>query len=107
MSPSTTPKMRVSYDEGSDVLYVSLGAPRPALSSQRGFGVVVRHTNDDRIVGVTIIRFMGHFLRRGGLSYVRRALDVPAPMVSRIEQLGATLREPAPTVHPARRAVRK
>jgi uncharacterized protein YuzE len=44
------------YDAGADVLYISLGDPRPALGVDVGDGTIVRidpRTNE--VVGVTVI----------------------------------------------------
>lgn len=47
---------RGSYDEGADVLYISLGEPRPALGVDVGDGLIVRYIEEtNEIVGVTII----------------------------------------------------
>ena len=47
---------RGSYDEGADVLYISLGEPRPALGVDVGDGLIVRYDEEtNEIVGVTII----------------------------------------------------
>ena len=47
---------RGSYDEGADVLYISLGEPRPALGVDVGDGLIVLYDEDtNEIVGVTII----------------------------------------------------
>ena len=45
-----------SYDEEADVLYISIGAPRPALGVDVGDGLIVLYDEDtNEIVGVTII----------------------------------------------------
>lgn len=44
------------YDEEADVLYVSVGEPRPAVGIDIGEGVVVRFDEAERsIIGLTII----------------------------------------------------
>lgn len=83
--------INLSYDEEADVLYISVGSPKAALSRPRGFGVLMRYTEGNRIVGYTIIDFKDHFLRRGGLSYARRELKMPSSVCSKIEQLSASL----------------
>ena len=42
------------YDEEADVLYISFGKPKKALSFDLGSGVVVRYA-EGRIVGFTIV----------------------------------------------------
>ena len=47
---------RGSYDEGADVLYISLGAPRPAVGVEIENGVIVRYDEEtNEIVGVTLV----------------------------------------------------
>ena len=44
------------YDEEADVLYISVGKPRPALGVDIGEGVIVRWDEQTReVVGLTII----------------------------------------------------
>jgi uncharacterized protein YuzE len=53
------------YDEDADVLYLSVGEPRPALGIDVGDGVVVRYDEAKReIVGLTLIGLRDR-LRRG------------------------------------------
>lgn len=52
------------YDEHADVLYISVGEPRPAVSEELDDGVVVRRDPDtNKVVGVTIIDFRTTFLK--------------------------------------------
>ena len=45
-----------SYDEEADVLYISIGPPKPALGVDVGDGLIVRYIEEtNEIVGVTII----------------------------------------------------
>lgn len=44
------------YDEEADVLYLSLGKPRPAIGIDIGDGIVVRYDETHReVVGLTVI----------------------------------------------------
>lgn len=44
------------YDEEADVLYISIGKPRPALGVDIGEGVVLRYDEAAReVVGLTLI----------------------------------------------------
>lgn len=44
------------YDEEADVLYISVGKPRPALGVDIGEGVVLRYDEAAReVVGLTLI----------------------------------------------------
>lgn len=53
------------YDEDADVLYLSIGEPRPALGIDVGDGLVVRYDEANReVVGLTVIGLRER-LRRG------------------------------------------
>lgn len=44
------------YDEGADVLYISFGKPRKALSFDLGSGIVLRYSKESKeVVGFTIV----------------------------------------------------
>jgi uncharacterized protein YuzE len=44
------------YDEDADVLYLSVGEPKPAIGIDAGEGVVVRYDEANReVVGLTLI----------------------------------------------------
>jgi uncharacterized protein YuzE len=44
------------YDEEADVLYLSIGEPRPALGIDAGEGLVLRYDEDKReVVGLTVL----------------------------------------------------
>lgn len=46
------------YDEEADVLYISIGKPKPAVGTDIGEGVIVRYDEKKKeIVGLTIIGF--------------------------------------------------
>ena len=48
--------IRWDYDQDADVLYLSVGEPRPALGVDVGDGLVVRYDEANReIVGLTVI----------------------------------------------------
>ncbi len=53
-----------TYDEEADVLYLSVGPPRPALGIDVGDGVVLRYDEEAReIVGVTLVGLQARLLR--------------------------------------------
>lgn len=53
-----------TYDADADVLYLSVGVPRPALGIDIGDGVVVRYDESAReVVGVTLIGLQARVLR--------------------------------------------
>lgn len=44
------------YDEDADVLYLSIGAPRPAIGIDIGEGLIVRYDETrQEVVGLTLI----------------------------------------------------
>ena len=54
----SAPTITWEYDEEADVLYISLGEPRPALGADIGEGVVVRwDEKKNEVVGITILGF--------------------------------------------------
>jgi len=52
------------YDEEADVLYLSVGEPRPAVGVDIGEGVVARYDEENKeVVGVTLIGLRARLLR--------------------------------------------
>lgn len=52
------------YDEEADVLYLSIGEPRPAIGIDIGEGMVVRFDeNEQNVVGLTIIGLRARTVR--------------------------------------------
>ncbi len=52
------------YDDEADVLYLSIGAPRPALGLDIGDGVVVRYDEArNEVVGLTVIGLRARLAR--------------------------------------------
>ena len=50
------PALSWEYDEEADVLYISVGEPRPAIGIDIGEGVIVRYNEKQKeVVGITII----------------------------------------------------
>ena len=55
------------YDREADVLYLSVGPPRPGLGVDVGEGLIVRH--DERtgeFLGLTVLDLMGRLIERSG-----------------------------------------
>ncbi len=58
------PALNWEFDEEADVLYISVGEPRPAVGADIGEGVIVRYDEKDKeIVGITIIGFRARTLQ--------------------------------------------
>jgi uncharacterized protein YuzE len=52
------------YDEGADVLYLSIGEPRPALGVDIGEGVILRYDEaHGEVVGLTLLGLRARLLR--------------------------------------------
>ena len=55
------------YDEEADVLYISIGEPRPAVSMDIGEGAILRYDETrQEVVGLTLIGLRARLLK--GLS---------------------------------------
>ena len=55
--------LNIDYDKDADVLYISFGKPRPAISIETNEGDFVRvDAYTDKIVGVTIIDFKEKYI---------------------------------------------
>ncbi len=52
------------YDEEADVLYLSLGEPRPAVGTDIGEGIVVRYDETNKeVVGLTLIGLRARLMK--------------------------------------------
>ena len=59
----SSPTLTWEYDEEADVLYISIGEPRPAVGTDIGQGVVVRYDEKKKeVVGITILGFRARTL---------------------------------------------
>ncbi len=57
----------IAYNPEADVLSIAIGAPRPALTEPRDGDLLYRVDPDTlKIVGVEIVAFEGHFLKKRG-----------------------------------------
>ncbi|MCA1715524.1 MAG: DUF2283 domain-containing protein [Actinobacteria bacterium] len=52
------------YDEEADVLYLSVGEPRPAIGVDIGEGVIARYDEEHKeVVGITLIGLRARLLK--------------------------------------------
>ena len=52
------------YDEEADVLYLSIGSPRPVLGVDVGDGVVLRYDETaNEVIGMTLVGMRARLLR--------------------------------------------
>ena len=66
-------EIEVSYDPDGDVLYLSLGNPRPAITRGEKDGLLVRtdpHT--DQVVGLTVLDYEKKFRQLDDVSWVEK-----------------------------------
>lgn len=58
------PPLKWEFDEEADVLYISVGEPRPAVGTDIGDGVIVRYDEKKKeVVGITIIGLQARTLQ--------------------------------------------
>ncbi len=48
-----------NYDENADVMYISFGKPEKCTSKDIGPGIIIRHTPEGKLNGITIIDYRG------------------------------------------------
>ena len=69
-------KLRFSYDELSDILYIHLGEPRPAISDEIEEDFFVQRDRENgKVVGFMLMNFKNHFLKEKGF-------EIPVEWVS-------------------------
>ena len=62
---SDSTAVTLDYDEDADVLYVSIGDPRPAVGVDIGEGTILRYDESHReIVGLTVIGLRARLLEQ-------------------------------------------
>lgn len=62
MDKSKNKGLRISYDKDADVMYVSIGDPKPAICETLDNGVIIRYDEkSDKVIGFTIIDFIKRF----------------------------------------------
>ena len=55
-------QFQLSYDRDADVLYISIGSPRPAYTNEDEQGLLIRKDpKSEETVGVTILDYEEHF----------------------------------------------
>ena len=64
-------QFELSYDRDADVLYVSIGSPRPAHTHEEDEGLLLRtDARTGETVGVTILDYEEHFRQLADLSWL-------------------------------------
>lgn len=61
--PESTEDVRWEYDAEADVLYVSVGEPRPATGIDLGEGTIARYDEESNdLVGITLVGLRSRLL---------------------------------------------
>ncbi len=66
-------KYKFEYDRDTDAAYLTLSAGRIATSEEVQPGLVIDFDNNDKVIGVEILRFSRRFRRAGRSSKVNRS----------------------------------
>jgi len=56
-------KITINYDQGSDILYITFGKPRPGVAEEANDGILIRTDKTD-LLGLTIIGLKERFLQK-------------------------------------------
>ena len=65
------------YDEEADVLYLSVGTPKPAVGVDIGEGVVVRYDEvNNEVVGLTVLGLRERVTKEKAISSLRLDLSL-------------------------------
>ncbi len=66
-------KVEVSYDSDGDVLYLSIGEPRPALTRGEKNGLLIRSDpQTHQVVGLTVLDYEKKFRKLADISWVEK-----------------------------------
>ena len=79
-------KIQIEYDEASDVLYLSLGDPRPAVTYESQEGLLIRKDpQTGELVGVTVLAYDRHFRHLADVSWLGNS-GLPPDVVDYLEE---------------------
>jgi len=77
--------LSIEYDPASDVLYVSVGQPRPAITIQDRDGVLIRKDpNSGKPIAVTIMNYESRFRRLTDVSWLVTR-ELPSDLVNYLQ----------------------
>ena len=78
----TLGQLSIDYDRTTDVLYLSIGEPRPALTVEDRDGLLIRKDiKSGQPIGVTILNYESRFRRLTDVAWLR-SLGLPADLAS-------------------------
>jgi uncharacterized protein YuzE len=73
MAVITAPAWSIHYDEANDVLYASLGEPKPAVTDEVKDDIGLRYCPPNpQVIGITIMNFRRHFPHGGAMNIIQR-----------------------------------
>ncbi len=79
-------QLELSYDRDADVLYISIGTPRPAYSYEDEHGLLLRKDpGNGELVGATILDYEEHFCRLPDLSWLT-ATPLPEEIIAYLRE---------------------
>jgi uncharacterized protein YuzE len=75
----------ITYDEISDVLYISFGQPRPGIAKEIADGDFVRiDPYNDQIVGITIMDFKERYMKSSATNIEDAAQEIIPELLTAI-----------------------
>ena len=75
--------LKISYDDGVDVLYISFGEPCPGIAVEINDGDFVRvDPYTDRVIGITILNFKERFMPLDTVSLEESARNIIPKVLS-------------------------
>lgn len=58
------PSLTWYFDDEADVLYISIGEPKPSVGTDIGDGTIVRYDeNNNEVTGITIVDFRDRIMK--------------------------------------------
>lgn len=81
-------KLWVNYDDTTDVLYLSVGEPKPARTheDEEDDSLLIRRDSaTGEAIGVTVLEYYGHFRQMPDLSWLAR-LDLPSDLIDYLQR---------------------
>jgi uncharacterized protein YuzE len=75
--------LKISYDDGVDVLYISFGEPRTGIAVEINDGDFVRvDPYTDKVIGITILNFKERFMPLDTVSLEESARNIIPKVLS-------------------------
>jgi uncharacterized protein YuzE len=63
--------LSIDYDSAADVLYLSIGEPKPAITTEDRDGVLIRKDpTSGKLIAVTVLNYESRFRRLDDLSWL-------------------------------------